>query len=201
MALMQGIASLLGKVGTGLQSAALGFTGEQLTADIHGKAYYAAMNNRLFVSTTLIAGVTIPVNTATAATCVLFNPLGSGINMEILSLDMGWPAAAASVVGTILATVSVQTPTSTTAGGVITAIPIGAGGTPQGKFFTVATVAASTTHIPLMVITSTADVANPARVDFDGRLVLAPGAMMQLTSSPVQTAVSNPSFFWAEWPQ
>lgn len=200
MAIMQGLAAYLAKV-SGLQTAALGWLGEQLTVDIHGKAYTAAINNRLFVSTTLIAGVTIPVNTATAATCVLHNPLGSGVNMEVFSLDMGWPAAVASTVGTILGTVSTQTPSATTSGGVITALPIGGGGVPQCKFFTAATVVASTTHIPLIVLTGTAGQANPPRVDFDGRLIIAPGGCMQLTSSPVQAQVSNPSFVWAEWPQ
>src|SRR4051812_2446876 len=98
MAIMQGIAGLLNKVTGGLQSAALGPTAEQWTADIHGKMYAAAVNNRLFISTTLIAGVTIPVNTATAATCVLHNPLGSGVWMELFTLDMGWPAAVASTI-------------------------------------------------------------------------------------------------------
>lgn len=200
MATMQGIAQYLAKM-SGFQTATLGWLGEQLTTDIHGKAYYAAINNRLFISSSLIAGVTIPVNTATAGTAVYHNPLGSGVWMELFSLDIGWPAAAASVVATILGTVSTQTPTAVTAGGVTIPVPIGGGGVPQCKFYTAATLVASTSHIALIQASTVTDTMNPAHVDFDGRIVLAPGGTMQLTSTPVQTAVSLPTMCWAEWPQ
>lgn len=36
--------------------------------------------------------------------------------------------------------------------------------------------------------------------EFDGKLILAPGGLITLTSTPVQTAVALPSFAWAEWP-
>lgn len=200
MATMQGIAQYLAKV-SGFQTATLGWLGEQLTTDIHGKAYYAAINNRLFIGSSLIAGVTIPVNTATAATFTLHNPLGSGVWMELFSLDLGWPAAAASVVATILGSVSTQTPTATTQGGVTIPVPVGGGGVAQGKLYTVATITAITSHIPLIQASTVTDTMNPAHVDFDGRVVLAPGGIITLTSTPVQTAVSLPSFCWAEWPQ
>lgn len=178
-----------------------GKSGELLTANAHGPWYHAAIANRLFFGSALIAGITIPVNTATAATFVLFNPLGSGINVELASLDLGWPAAAASVVGTILGSVSTQTPTSVTAGGVTIPVPIGGGGVAQAKLYTAATVVAITSHIPLITASTVTDTMNPAHVDFDGRVVLAPGGLIMLTSTPVQTAVSIPSFCWAEWPQ
>src|ERR1700693_2275876 len=81
-----------------------GKAGEQLYADLHGKWYTAAYRGRVFSTGVLIAGVTIPVNTTTAPTFTLYNPLGSGVNLELITLDVGWPAAAASVVGTLLGT-------------------------------------------------------------------------------------------------
>ncbi len=178
-----------------------GKAAEGIVAELHGKFYTAAYRNRLFFGSALIAGVTIPVNTTTAPTFTLFNPLGSGVNLELASLDIGWPAGATTVVGTILGSVSTQTPTSTTAGGTTIAVPIGAGGVAQAKLFTAATISAITTHIPLITLSTVTETMNPAHVDFDGRIVIAPGGLITLTSTPVQTGVAIPSFCWAEWPQ
>lgn len=189
-----------GKAGDGLQTAMLGRQLEQFVAEIHGKWFYAAMAGKLFQGSALIAGVTIPVNTTTAPTFTLFNPSDSGVNVELVSLDIGWPAAAASVVGTILGSVGRQTPTSTTVGGVTIPYPIGAGGAARAQLFTAATIAAITSHIPLIGISTVVDTMNPSHVEFDGRVTLAPGGLITLTSTPAQTAVALPSFCWAEWP-
>jgi hypothetical protein len=189
-----------GSTGSGNLPLAQGKLADGIVSELHGKFYNAAVNNRVFCGSSLIAGVTIPVNTTTAPTFTLFNPLGSGVNLELISLDIGWPAAAASVVGTILGSVSTQTPSSTTAGGTTIAVPIGGGGVAQAKLFTAATITAITTHIALITASTVTDTMNPAHVDFDGKLVIAPGGLITLTSTPVQTAVSLPSLFWAEWP-
>ena len=200
MAIGQGIVSALGKLADGFGSIMLGRQGEQLGSDVHGPWFTAATNNRVFIGSALIAGVILPVNTTTAPTFTLFNPLGSNVNVELISLDIGWPAAAASVIGTILGSISTQTPTSVTAGGTTVSVPIGGGGTAQAKLYTAATVAAITSHIPLLNVTSTADAMTASHYDFDGRVVLAPGGLITLTSTPAQTAVAIPSFAWAEWP-
>jgi hypothetical protein len=174
--------------------------GELLTSSLHGRWMQAALMGRLFVAGSLIAGITIPVNTATAATCVIHNPLGSGVVLELASFDVGWPAAAASVVGTILLSMSTQTPTSVTSGGYTLALPIGGGGVPQGKFYTAATVTAVTSHLPMITASTVTDTMNPSHVEFEGKVSIAPGGMAHVTSTPVQTAVSLPAFIWAEWP-
>jgi hypothetical protein len=179
--------------------ALMGKAGEQILAELHGKWYTAAYRGRVFSTGVLIAGVTIPVNTTTAPTFTLFNPLGSGVNLELISLDVGWPAAAASVAGTLLGTTGVQTPTSVTAGNIYSTL-IGAGAVPQGKFYTAATIVAITQHMPLITISTTTDVMAPSHVDFDGAVILAPGSLFTLTSTPVQTAVALPAMRWCEWP-
>lgn len=177
-----------------------GKAGEQVIADLHGKWYTAAYRGRLFVGSSLIAGVTIPVNTATAATFTLFNPAASGVNVELVTLDIGWPAAATTVVATILGSISTQVPTSVTAGGFTGPALVGGSSTPQAKLYTAATITAITTHLPLLQITSTADAMVASHYEFDGRVILAPGNLITLTSTPVQTGVAIPSFSWAEWP-
>ena len=178
-----------------------GKAGELVAADLHGKWYTSSYRGRVFVASPLIAGVTIPVNTTTAATWTLFNPLSSGVNLELISLDIGWPAAATSVVATILGTVSSQTPTAVTACANPT-LPglLGGSGAPLAKVYTTATVVASTAHIPLLQVTSTADAMTASHYEFDGKLILGQGWIITLTSTPVQTGVANPCWTWAEIP-
>src|ERR1700675_4544342 len=59
-----------------------------LVSELHGRWYTAAYNGKSFFASTLVAGVTLPVNTTTAATYLVYNPLGSGVNMELISLDV-----------------------------------------------------------------------------------------------------------------
>ena len=165
------------------------------------RAYTAAYRGRVFWGSSLIAGVTIPVNTATAATFTLYNPVSSGVNVELISLDLGWPAANASVVGTILGSVSAQVPTGTlTEGGYKGPALVGGSSAPLAKLYTVATIVAITSHIPLITLSTVTDTMNPSHVDFDGKLILSPGSLITLTSTPVQSLAAIPTFFWAEWP-
>lgn len=173
--------------------------GEQIVTELHGKWYTSVYRGRVFSTGVLIAGVTLPVNTTTAPTFTLFNPLGSGVNLELITLDVGWPAAAASVVGTLLGTTGVQTPTAVTAGNIYSTL-IGGGAVPQAKFYTAATIVAITQHMPLITMSTVTDTMNPSHVDFDGAIVLTPGSLFTLTSTPVQTAVALPALRWAEWP-
>jgi hypothetical protein len=176
-----------------------GKSGEFIDSNLHGKYYTSAYRGKVYVATTLIAGVTLPVNTTTAPTYTVFNPASSGVNLELISLDIGWPAAATTVVATILGTLLFQTPTSTTAGNIYQMPYKGTTGGGQAQFYTAATIVASTTHIPLLQVTSTADAMTASHYDFDGRIVLAPGSGITLTSTPVQTGVAMPLLVWAEY--
>lgn len=176
-----------------------GKAGEQVVTELHGKWFTSAYRGRVFQTGVLIAGVTIPVNTTTSPTFTLFNPAQSGVVLELISLDVGWPAAAASVVGTLLGTTGVQTPTSVTAGNIYSTA-IGGGAVPKAAFYTAATIVAITQHMPLITISTVTDTMNPAHVDFDGRIILTPGSLFTLTSTPVQTAVALPCLAWSEYP-
>jgi hypothetical protein len=181
----------------GLAFQSAGTSGDAWVSELHGKFYSANRAGRLWSATALIAGVTIPVNTSTAATFGIYNPAGSGINVELVRFAVGTVAAGVATIGTFLATVSKQLPTSVTAA-VNTVNPMN-GGSPNATAFTVATFVASTQHIPLL--SSFATSSQTAQVyDFDGMLILPPGWAMQVTSSPVQSAVNMPSLFWAEHP-
>ena len=202
MALNQvNVGNIGNKLATGTQTANAGFQGDSIVSAPHGKWYSAALAGRVFVGSALIAGVTIPVNTTTAPTFTLFNPLTSKVALELISLDIGFPAAAATVVGTILLSMGAQTPTSPTSGGVTVTSLIGASAVSQAALYSAATITAVTSHMPLFTYNGTANTSDgPPHYDFDGKVIIQPGGFVTLTSTPVQTAVSLPSFIWAEWP-
>jgi hypothetical protein len=167
-------------------------------SEIHGKFYTAARSGKLWMMAPLIAGVTIPVNTTTSPTFTLFNPIASGVNLELVTFDWGFITTGTWVAAGILGSIAKQTPTSTTSG-LNVLNPMNAG-VPAASSFSAATIgAAITTHIPLLN-TPTATSLAPAHVDFDGKVVLPPGWLITITSTPVQTAVSMPMLTWVEWP-
>lgn len=183
--------------------ALMGKSGEMLLAELHGKWYTAAYRGRVFHGATAITGTILTIQTTTTATFLLYNPVSSGVNVEMISTDVGGLGTTSAVVGTILAAASVQTPTSitqitaTVSGGLFSGVT----SANQAKLASVATIVAQTFFWPLFNITSTtfAAVAN-THYDWDGKLVLPPGAIVNLNSSPAQTVVSENSHDWAEWP-
>lgn len=174
-----------------------GKSNEGIVAELHGKYYTAAYRNRVFCAPTLIAGVTLPINTTTAATYLIYNPLGSGVNMELIALDV--VSLNAGTIGSLLLGVSTQTPTSVTALTPVS-IPIGGGGVAQGKAATAGTITAITTLYPVGQIQSTTGATPPPHYDFDGKIVIAPGGMVSLFSNPAQSVIAVPCMTWAEWP-
>src|SRR5712671_937826 len=62
-----------------------GKQGETLDAKLHGDFYSAAYYGNMYQSTTLVAGTTIPVQaTNLVSTFTIWNPLGSGVNVELV---------------------------------------------------------------------------------------------------------------------
>jgi hypothetical protein len=175
-----------------------GRQGDLVVSEMHGKWYNAAKSGNLWISAALIAGVTIPVNTTTGATFGLYNPAGSGINVELVHFTFGTAAANVATIGQLLATISLQTPTSATRAVNGNMNPMNSGASTAVPF-TVATFVASTSHIPLVTAFSTSSM-TAVQYEFDGKLILPPGWAMQITSSPVQSTISLPSLAWAEWP-
>ena len=186
-----------------------GKAGEAIVADLHGKWYTPSYRGKTFIGCTLVAGTVIPVSTATAATFGLYNPAGSGVNLELIDYDMALVSATA-VVGLLELAVLTQVgqggnalPTSVTQ---LTALanPIGGVGAqvPQGICFSAATVIASTKLINLgIAFGTTTENAGPivAHVEFDGKIILAPGTLIHVTGNAAQTTAAVQQFKWAEF--
>jgi len=184
-----------------------GKQGELLKADLHGKWWSAAYRGRVFVGGTAAAGTTIPISSATAATFVLFNPLGSGINVELISYDLGITVVTSVASPVLLGIITglVLAPTGLTA---LTASPalLGGSSVAQAKLYSVATLAAAATlFYTLGQITATNATAGNAlgpnfHYEFEGRIGLAPGSLVHVCGTAAQTSPTTQTFAWAEWP-
>jgi hypothetical protein len=178
-----------------------GKAGELIVAELHGLWYTAGYRGRAFHGSAAIAGVTIPRETTTAATFLLFNPAASGVNLELISFDLA-NFATTDVVANILLAGSVQTPTAVTAiTSTVTPTLLGGGAVNKAALYSAATIVAMTLFWPLFQKTTTTAGTNQViPYAFNGRILLSPGAAIMVASNPVQSQAQTPAFDWAEWP-
>jgi hypothetical protein len=66
----------------------LGYEGQIIIADLHGRYFEAALNGNMFIATSLTAGVALLVAHATNGNPTLWNPAGSGVMLEIIGMDL-----------------------------------------------------------------------------------------------------------------
>ena len=178
-----------------------GRSGEAINADLHGKFYTGAYRGKVFFASTAAAGTTIPISSATAATFVLYNPIGSGVNMELISYDSSVQSATVVVSSVMLGYAGnlIVAPTSVTA---LTPSPalVGSNAAPQGKVYSVATIVATTVFYELGAYGATSGAFPSIHHDFDGKFVLAPGSLAHVCGTAAQTSASVQTMVWGEWP-
>lgn len=190
--------------------------GAQVATELHGKYYEAAMRGRLFTASTVIAGVVIPVAAATLnSKFTIWNPSGSGVNVELISFTTGLDTATQVVNGWGLAiqrslTGTSGVPTSVTQ---VTSLRLGLTGTSKVTVASQATLtnvaipgvtAATAVPIPLYPMFSsgatTASGIYECTHNFDGRLILAPDDLGAVCTTVAAAAQNFCSIIWAEWP-
>jgi hypothetical protein len=190
-----------------------GNAGEGIVADLHLPMYTAAYRGRCFFAATATAGTTIPVQAGSlAATFMIWNPLGSGVNLELLTYTAAFEAATQVVSDVSLyfqAGVGSSTVAPTTLGTAITIQNglLGGGTSPQTKAYAVATLVGAITKGPILfgptAVNSTAGNASPAlpiRYDFRGEIVVPPGTLVTTAGNAAQSQATEQCLFWAEWP-
>jgi hypothetical protein len=180
-----------------------GKAGEAVVAELHGKFYTAAYRNRVFAATTAAAGTVIPIGTTTTMTFALFNPLGSGVNVELVSIDVAsttttWvasPIQLGLLSGAVLPTTITSTLTSFST-------LVGGSGVSQIKVYASAVGAAmpTTALYPLFSVGTTAGTPGQLHYEFDGRVILAPGTMASLVGTAAQSQATVNAAIWIEWP-
>lgn len=183
-----------------------GRSGEGISADLHGKFYTGAYRGKVFHGSTAAAGTTIPISNATAATFTLYNPIGSGINVELISYDMGITVVT-SVASPILLGFSLPLTVAPTGLTALTVNPalLGSNAAAVARLYSVATIVATTTFYTMGHITATNATAGNAlgsnfHYEFDGRVNLAPGTLCHVCGTAAQTSPTTQTFVWAEWP-
>jgi hypothetical protein len=186
----------------GNQAAALtrfGRDGSMVVAESHGKFYEQASRGNMYVAVVGTAGIALIVSAVTGNHPTLWNPLGSGVNLEIVRLQLTWisgacaptalywmataPAGAAIATGAPIATFTNVAPTNTLVGaGKVSA----ARWAPAVCTFTAIPAFYCGTGVGLGTGAPTV-VPNQITVDYDGMLVIPPGAALSLTSQAATT--------------
>ena len=175
---------------------------EGIVAELHGLWYTAAYRGKAFHGSSAIAGTILPRETTTTATFMLYNPVTSGVNLELISTDIGlWTTT--MVIGGIMMATGTPAPTTTTAiTATVTPSLVGGGFTPKAALYSAATITAMSFFYPMFQITATTTGTdqNYGAYNWNGRICLAPGTGAMPCSNPVQTNSTINALDWAEWP-
>jgi hypothetical protein len=194
--------------GTGINSFA-GVHGSQLASEIHGKYFEVAKRGQLFIGSTLIAGVALPVNAATLVSkFTLWNPAGSGYDVELVEFAIGFTSATEVIGGICL---GLQTKVSTSGGnpGTLTALtPVagyaGGSGSNKAALYSAATLT-NAAVLPVyalgMNFSATSGPTSGANsYVFDGKIVLPPDTIATFVTNIAAETAATCSLSWAEWP-
>lgn len=186
-------------------TALAGKAGEQIAAELCGKYYTRNYRNGVFAFSQ--AAVTLPVNATTLVSKLgVYNPLGSGKNLELICFDMAYVVATTVVNGVGLYYsngTNASGATFTTAGTIISGV-LGGGGTSVATGYSAVTHVGTPTLGALLAYTGavTSTAVNSVHYDFDGRVIVPPGTLLAVAMT---TAASTASGFtgmlhWAEVP-
>jgi hypothetical protein len=190
---------------------ALGRSAEQLTTQLHGSYYTAALAGKVFMMNTAAAGTVIPIQaTNLVSTFTLVNPLTSNVNIELISYSVSTINAT-----TVAADVSIYWQagignanaalSSTTALSTVSTI-LGGSASPSALGYSAATftntVGTNFFKGPTMVSfgATTDTAAGVLNYEFNGKVILPPGVGITTAGSHAQTQAMVQSIFWAEWP-
>lgn len=171
-----------------------GRSAEQIVSKLRGSL--AIANDRGHVFFARAAAVTLPVNANNlVSTFALYNPVGSGINMELVDADIG------SVVATTVVDMvglyysngnNAATATFTTAGTIQSGI-VGASNTPRGQFYSALTHVGTPVLAGLLggfgAVTSTYE--GTYHYDFDGKVIIPEGTIVSFAMTTAASTASG----------
>ena len=217
MPLIQGNIAVPTGTLTGVQNVLAGRSGELLDTVLHTQFYTATLNGKVFQATTLVAGVTLPVQAGSfTGVFTIWNPLGSGVNVELIRISHAFTTVT-EVVGPIALYIQTSVgaanalPTSltalTTRPGLWGGASINPTALAQAAVYSAATftdtVGTNMFQGPILFGPSAAlSTANqPCVYDFNGNTLLGPGVLATVACFAAQTQTSSLSMHWAEWPQ
>jgi hypothetical protein len=197
-------ASVSNPLGT-FTGAGLGKHGELLTGRVHGEHFVSRINGAGFIGSTGAAGHSaIAAPAQTTGSFVLYNPIGSGIYVELESIAVTNPTSTQTqIIAGLSLEGSVQTPSGTLTLATVTSGLLGSGKLPVAQCYGSGPTIVAMAYICGLGlnITSTAGMSSPAIREFNGQMVLLPGFSINVCSTLVQTSEHlGLDLFWSEWP-
>jgi hypothetical protein len=188
-------------------------TGGQVVQAAHAGYYEAVKRGRVFIGSTAILGQAIPIYSAKANALTLWNPAGNMYDLVLLATTIGHhsttglmgvvsyayvqPAGAVAATGNPFATCTAVVPVNAYIGG-------GYASTAIFSCATNTTTANPTVLQPfcsVLPVTSAQTIQPYQVIDYvDGRIVIPPGAAIQLVGTTAVAIVAQQSFIWEEVP-
>ncbi len=166
-----------------------------------------------FIGSTAIAGVAIPLTTATAQVFGLWNPAGSGVKVVLDKLLMGIATLGTNIVASLAWSFLPNAgATIGAAGAPITAFTdttirnmiVGAGNSSKVRFTGSAATTIAATHLQSISLSSTTgtptDATPPLFFDHDGSLIIPPNVAIFLVGSVAPGSTYTTTLTWAEIP-
>jgi hypothetical protein len=198
-----------------VQSAPLRFgrQGELIVYEDHGKFYEQTLRGNTFVGTSLTP-VAIPIDSSVTVTPTLWNPLGSGVIVELVRLSLTHDITTPDIPGAMTWGFTTGTGSDIGTAAPITAftnIPpvsllLGSGRVSKARYGNVGTFAVAPPYLMGTGITSdtwTAASTYPpwlTQVDYDGMLLVPPGTALSLHATVATGGLFFVDFFFVETP-
>jgi hypothetical protein len=173
-----------------------------------------ALNGQCYFGTGPVAGIAIPIQSTTTCRFCLWNPQGSGVNLvlnklQITKVDAADPGVGGYLLGLLPnagASPATGSPVATFTDVAVRSAKFNDGQpAPRARFASASTgttITAATTIFYALGISRevVTDTVGPVIhvFDFNGSLVLAPGAFMHLCGIAADTQVTMSSISWAE---
>lgn len=183
----------------------MGRQGDNLVSELHGKYYQINYRRGLFSAN--VTAVTIPViASGLVSVFSLYNPVGSGINMSLIDLDIGQVLATTVVdtVGLYFSTGTVAAAATFTTEGSARSGVIGESAMNVGKFYTALTHSGTPTRFRMVGAFGAVTDAGMTlpHFEFDGKVIIPPGCIVSVAMSTAAGVSSGLDIgaTWAEWP-
>lgn len=136
---------------------------------------------------------------ATTPALTLYNPVGSGVNLVLLTADVTFTAAPAAACGVMLAYNALNaTPPATTTDANMTNCILGSTAAPKGRCYRIATLAAAPLACRFLGGTTGAAAISGFQIveHIDGQIVIPPGVAMSVQTTSAAAILA--SFTWME---
>lgn len=191
----------------------------QLVASLHGKHYEDCLAGRVFSHTPTPLGLAIPIYTGTALAggMPIWNPTGSGVNVELIRVTVAPSATGTAAVGSYGLMVRTDVGSALATGAEITAFAetdpvnglLGAGSISKvkssnaGACTVTAGVAAEFTRTIFgsgVAAQATTNPINFADHDFQGTVIVPPGTLVWIAGVLASVRLYNTTIVWKELP-